>query len=313
MSVYAVVNDPSFTVGFPPTGNVTFNTNPLSSFVGTEPLNNNGTSQTYSSNQLSVGSYQVVGSYYGDGTYAGSTGAAGLTIAPEPSVLSATSPGAATLGQNFTVVVTDRSGSGVDTPSGTVTLTEYGPTTLTYTQTLVAAGTGVATATFNIPAAQAGFLNLSINCNSGGNPNFTCYTPISVPFTVSKAATTTTLVSNPANPQAGQQIALTATVTMTTPASGFNPVFTGNVTFYDNGNNLGSPTISGAGMATLVTALAGANDNVTAVYSGDANFLDSTGNLNGGRLGCARARLPRHSASTLLPAWREATTSSPRP
>jgi len=94
------------------------------------------------------------------------------------------------------------------------------------------------------------------------------------------APTTTALISNPSNPQAGQQIALQATVTLTTPVSGYTPTFTGNVTFYDNGNNLGSPSISGSGMATLVTALAGANDTVTAVYSGNSNFLSSTGTLS---------------------------------
>ena len=284
VGAYATLTDSSYTVGYPPSGNVTFTTNPSSSFVGTEPTSTTttavATSQQYSSNQLNTGSYQVVGSYYGDGTYFGSTGNAGLTIAPEASVLSATTPGTTSLGQNFTLVVTDKSGSGIDTPTGTVTLTEYGATTLTYTQPLVATGTGVATATFNIPAAQAGTLNLSINCTST-DQNFTCYTPISESMTVGQAATTTTLISNPANPMAGQQIALQATVTMTTPVAGFTPTYTGNIVFYDNGNNLGTQTISGSGMATLVTALAGANDTVTAVYSGNGNFLSSTGTLGG--------------------------------
>jgi hypothetical protein len=281
VSVYGVVNDPSYTVGYPPTGNITFTTNPSSSFVGTEPTNN-GTSQSYSSNTLNAGSYSVVGNYYGDGTYAASSGTAGLTIAPEASVLSASQPGSVSLGQTINLTVTDKSGSGVDTPYGTITVTEYGSTTLTYTQPLAAQGTGVATATFNIPAAQGGTLNLSINCNTaGGNPNFTCYTPISVPLTVSPTATTTTLISDPATFTAGEQVALHATVTLTTPVSGFTPTFTGNVTFYDNGNNIGTANISGSGLATIVTTIAGGNDTVTAVYSGNGSFLSSTGTLNG--------------------------------
>jgi hypothetical protein len=280
LNVYATIADPSFSVGYPPSGNVTFTSNPVSSGFGATEPTNNGTSQTYSTNQINAGSYSIIGTYYGDGTYAGSSGTAGLTVGPEAPLLTATTPGSPSLGQNFTVTVTAKSVSGVDTPYGTVTLTEYGASTYTYTQPLVASGTNVATATFNIPAAQAGSLNLSISCNST-NPNFICYTPISVPLTVPQAATTTTLISNPANPQAGQTIALQATVTMTTPVSGFTPTYTGNVTFYDNGNNLGSPTIYGSGTATLVTSLAGANDTVTAVYSGNANFLSSTGTLNG--------------------------------
>jgi len=55
----------------------------------------------------------------------------------------------------------------------------------------------------------------------------------------------------------------------------------GNVVFYDNGNNIGTSNISGNGLATLVTALAGANDTVTAVYSGDGSYMTSTGTLNG--------------------------------
>jgi hypothetical protein len=93
---------------------------------------------------------------------------------------------------------------------------------------------------------------------------------------VNQDATTTSVTSslNPSN--YGQKVTLTATVIAVGPGSG---VPTGTVTFEDNGTPLGMPVkLDRTGTATLkniATLTAGAH-TITAVYSGDSNFLTST-------------------------------------
>ncbi|MDQ6733636.1 MAG: FG-GAP-like repeat-containing protein [Nitrospirota bacterium] len=71
---------------------------------------------------------------------------------------------------------------------------------------------------------------------------------------------------------AGQPVKLTATV-QPTPAYGYTA--TGTVTFYDNGNLLGSaPVKNGAAILTTTTLPVGV-DTITASYSGDTNFTSS--------------------------------------
>ncbi len=71
---------------------------------------------------------------------------------------------------------------------------------------------------------------------------------------------------------AGQPVKVTATV-QPTPAYGYTA--TGTVTFYDNGNLLGSaPVKNGAAILTTTTLPVGV-DTITASYSGDANFTSS--------------------------------------
>jgi len=94
-------------------------------------------------------------------------------------------------------------------------------------------------------------------------------------LTNNKAATTTAVTSsvNPSN--LNQSVTFTATVISTAGTP------TGTVQFKDNGTDLGSPVaLNGSGVAMLTTStLAAGIHNISAVYSGDANFLTSTGTL----------------------------------
>ena len=105
-------------------------------------------------------------------------------------------------------------------------------------------------------------------------------TPAAFSLNNTKAATSTA-VSSSVNPSDfGQSVTFTATVTS---AAG-TP--TGTVQFKDNGNNLGAPAaLNASGVAQLTTsALTTGTHTITADYSGDANFMVSTGTLSGGQV-----------------------------
>jgi CSLREA domain-containing protein len=103
--------------------------------------------------------------------------------------------------------------------------------------------------------------------------------PATFSLTNNPAATTTTLSSSSNPSDLGESVTFTASVT--SPAG----VPTGTVQFKDNGADLGTPVALGnAGQAAFTTsALASGLHTITAVYSGDANFLNSTGTLSGGQ------------------------------
>ena len=87
----------------------------------------------------------------------------------------------------------------------------------------------------------------------------------------SPAATTTTIVSS-LNPSiTGDSVTFTATVTSS--ASG---TVTGSVNFYVDAIPLGSATLSGGSAAFTTSALTVGSHSITASYSGDSNFADST-------------------------------------
>jgi hypothetical protein len=98
-------------------------------------------------------------------------------------------------------------------------------------------------------------------------------------LTNTKGSTATAVASSVNPSDFGQNVTFTATVTGAA-------IPTGTVQFKDNGNNLGSPvTLNASGVAQFSTSSLTPNTHtITAVYSGDANFLTSTGTLSGGQL-----------------------------
>ncbi len=88
-----------------------------------------------------------------------------------------------------------------------------------------------------------------------------------------KACTTTT-VSSSTNPSVfGQSVTYTATVSVTSPGVGLP---TGTVTFSDGSTSLGTAAVS-SGQATFSSAaLSVSTHTITASYSGDNNFIEST-------------------------------------
>jgi len=90
--------------------------------------------------------------------------------------------------------------------------------------------------------------------------------------------TSTALTSSPNPSSFAQSVTFTATVT---PLPGFDKgTPTGIVNFYDGTTNIGNSNLNNSGVATLTTStLALGVHKITAVYSGDANFLGSTSPL----------------------------------
>ena len=93
-------------------------------------------------------------------------------------------------------------------------------------------------------------------------------------FVVTPDGTTTQLASS-ANPSSfGQAVAFTVTVTANAPGAG---IPTGSVTFADGSTTIGTGTLNSAGQATFASsALSVGSHSITAVYSGDPNFIGST-------------------------------------
>jgi Bacterial Ig-like domain (group 3) len=94
----------------------------------------------------------------------------------------------------------------------------------------------------------------------------------SVTGTGVQAGSFTSLSSTPDPSTFGQAVKFTAVVT---PQTSGTP--TGSVTFKNGATSLGTATLSG-GVASLSTAvLSGGNHTITAVYSGNTNYLSSSG------------------------------------
>jgi hypothetical protein len=279
--------------GLTPTGTVQFYSNGAQLGQAVQVSSGTGGGSTTITVPLSYQTLQTIGTdtitatYSGDTNYQTSTSTNSVMVLVGPATvitLASNSGTTLTYGSSLTITanVTATPTSGANYPAGTLTLTLSGGTT-PQTQTVTLSYPSPPSTTSSGQAVftglTAGTYTVTATC---ATVNFDCTNvyPNTIMVTVGKAATATKVTSSPAAPTAGQTVTLTATVSVTTPIAGVTPSFTGNVTFYDNGNNIGSPGVSTTGVATLTTMLAGANDTVTAVYSGDTNFLTSTGTLS---------------------------------
>jgi sugar lactone lactonase YvrE len=92
-------------------------------------------------------------------------------------------------------------------------------------------------------------------------------------LTITRATTQTVLTASSQSLTSGASVTLTATVTSTTSGTP-----TGTVSFYDGASLLNStPASLSSGVATLkLTTLPTGTQSITAVYSGDTDFLTST-------------------------------------
>ena len=157
----------------------------------------------------------------------------------------------------FTAIVSSSAG----TPTGTVNFTADGSD--------IGSGAldGSGAATLSVSSLTAG--PHTIVANYAGDATFDSSSS-SLAQTVNQATTTTTAVSSLNPSLVAQSVLFTATV-----AGAFGGTPTGTVTFYAGSDTLGTAALSG-GQASLAYAFPTVGTrSITAVYSGDSNFIAS--------------------------------------
>jgi hypothetical protein len=246
-----------------PGGTVTFNDGVTSIGSGTLSA---GTA-SFSTAALSVGNHTITVSYSGDTNFNASTSTA-ITQTVNKSASSTTvvtSVNPSVFGQSVTFTATvSASGSGAGTPGGTVTFTD--------SVTSIGGGTlSAGTASFSTAALSVG--NHTITVSYSGDTNFNASTSTAITQTVSKSASSTTVVTS-VNPSVfGQSVTFTATVSASGSGAGTPG---GSVTFTDGVTSIGSGTLSGGTASFSTAALSVGNHTITVSYSGDTNFNAGT-------------------------------------
>ncbi|HEY7855287.1 MAG TPA: Ig-like domain repeat protein [Terriglobales bacterium] len=311
-NIMMVVTQPSGAIG--PTGDVALiaqTTSGVGNGIGVDAftINTQGPAcqtssgcSTGSEQGLPGGTYTVVANYAGDASFAASvSNPISVTVAPEASV---TTVGAFAINSsNQEVAITtapygtplfvdgfvqgaaqNSSGTVNDGVAvGTVTFTNNGaPLSIPGQTTNVLALNSEAEASFpngvtTLPPANYSLVGTYTPSptDPNGAASFKPSTSAAAAFTITKAPTTTTIITNTV---AGTTVTLKASIT----SQSFGNPPTGTVSFFSGTTQLGSAvgvtTDAKTGLttaATVVTAPVG-QDSVTAQYSGDANYAPST-------------------------------------
>ncbi len=129
-------------------------------------------------------------------------------------------------------------------------------------------------ATFDAGILPAGSYQITVVYSGAGFDLGGTSTPLT--YTVNPDPTTTTLTSSPSVTAVGQSVTFTATVAANAPGSG-TP--TGTVSFFDGSSLLDTVNLPTGGpdeVSFTTSALSVGNHTITAVYSGDSNFVTST-------------------------------------
>jgi hypothetical protein len=163
---------------------------------------------------------------------------------------------------------------GAGQPSGSITFSE-GSTVLGTVP--VSSGTGEQA---SITVSDLSVATHAITATYSGDDDFTSSNGATTQ--VVQRAQTSTVVTSSANPaQSGQGVRFTATVSPVAPGAG-DP--TGTVTFTVNGAKLGSAVdvVNGVATSSSFASLSPGTYAIAASYSGDRNFVASTGGLDQG-------------------------------
>jgi Big-like domain-containing protein len=209
--------------------------------------------------------------------------AAQAQVTPNISLQSSQNPSTVNQTVVFTATVSDPGGGANGTPTGTVTVFDFvnfQQVTLG-TANLTPGSNGAAQGSVSVSTLSVGSHN--IFASYSGDATFrSTQTANSLNQQVLAAGvtgTTTSLMSSRNPSEAGQSVTFTATVT----ADSGTVTPSGNVSFQDNGSQIGTGTLNGSGVASFSTSTltAGTTHNITAVYNfdnGNANFASSTSN-----------------------------------
>ncbi len=251
-----------------PTGTVTFMDG--STLIGTAAIDPSTQQAVGFTNSLTVGAHSLTAVYNGAVGFAASTSSAvneivlAVPLATTTTLTSSSNPAIVGHLVTFTAQVTAASGP----PLGNVTFFDGSSVIGTS-----AINSFTNQATFSTSSLSVGVHSITASYN--GSSAFAASTSSVLSQTINPAGplTVTTLASS-ANPiEAGQVLALTATVTA--PAGG---VPTGSVSFFDGSSLIGTAAINSlTNQAIAFTqSLSVGTHNLTAVYGGAPGFVSST-------------------------------------
>jgi uncharacterized delta-60 repeat protein len=217
----------------------------------------------------SAGNRALDAVYSGDANFDPATGSANqvVTAAATSTAINSHDANPSIRGEGVIVIATVASSApGTGIPTGSVVVSA-GTDNCTIT---LSAGTGQCTLTF----LSAGSKTITAAYQADGNYAASSTTAA---HTVNKASTTATLTNLPATSLFGQTVTITATIAIVAPGAGAP---TGTVNFLDNGGAIsGCSAIAVASNAATCTTSAlsvGTHANITATYSGAADFNGST-------------------------------------
>jgi Bacterial Ig-like domain (group 3) len=222
-------------------------------------------SAKYTTSKLPPGANSITAVYEGDANYSSSTSApvnqfvlkattTTLSSSPNPSVYRQTVV--------FTATVTSSFGT---PPDGE---------TVTFKQGATILGTGTLSGgTATLPISTLGAGTKWVTAVYAGDSTFASSSK-TMSQVVSKATTTTTLVSSLNPSESGQSVTFTASV-----APQFSGTPTGYVTFYDGTTVLKTVYMSGGAASFKTSTLATGTHTITATYNGNANFVGSSASL----------------------------------
>ncbi|MFZ0279645.1 MAG: Ig-like domain repeat protein, partial [Candidatus Sulfotelmatobacter sp.] len=265
-SVAVTVTGPySVSVVAAPSGSLSYNvlnSTSVSVASGTAVLTAGSTDSTTTipiANSLASGNYTVNLTYAGDSNYAAISTAVVVPVvvgAAVPTIVWTAPAGGITYGATLSGILNASAVSGSTPVAGTFTYTATlagGSAVAVTGETVLSAGSYTLTATFT-PSDTSTYASTTATAS----------------FTVAKATPVLTLTSSAAAVGVGSSVTFTVTVT----SSAGTP--TGSVSFYDGTTLLGTGTLA-AGVATYTTLnLPVGALSITAVYSGDGNFLTLT-------------------------------------
>jgi hypothetical protein len=226
--------------------------------MGSAILNNGAA--VFATSSLAVGDHSVTAKYLGDASSGPSQSAAVLEQVVKRATTStlASAPNPSTLGMTVTLTAT------------------VSPTPATGTVQFLDGATVLGTAPLGGGAAALATTALGVGSHSitavyGGDSSYAGSTSAAAVQIVNKAPTATAIVSSVNPSTVGQAVTFTATVT---------PGATGSVQFLYGTTPLGTVALNSGTAALTTSSLPAGFYSIAAVYSGDANYVGSTGYIN---------------------------------
>jgi predicted secreted protein len=186
-----------------------------------------------------------------------------IVTATTLTTLHLTGPSTAPPGQSVTIIATVTANSGTITPPGKVNFTATGG--LSQSVALGSNGQAIWTTSSLPPGTD------TVTAVYPGATGFAAAGPMTLAVQVLDAPTVTTLTASAPNEPQGHPVTFTAAVTSSATGTP-----TGTVTFFSGTINLGTATLKGGSASLTTSGVPPGINAITAVYSGDTDFLGST-------------------------------------